>query len=77
MSSCMCFHTQTLFLQDNEETALHLAIDQEEDGYSLHLVDFILQNSTKWVSLFELRSYKKSERPTINNAIVQYAGLDE
>ena len=29
---------------ENSETALHLAIEKE-DGYSLHIVDFILQNS--------------------------------
>ncbi|KAK3088884.1 hypothetical protein FSP39_024982 [Pinctada imbricata] len=30
---------------ENGETALHLAIDRE-DGYSLHIVDFIIQNSS-------------------------------
>ena len=35
--------------QENSETALHLAIN-EEDGTSLHMVDFLLQNSNRSVS---------------------------
>ena len=36
--------------QDNNETALHLAI-QQEDGSSLPIVDFIIQNSNRSTSL--------------------------
>lgn len=33
-----------MLFQENSGTALHLAIEKE-DGYSLHIVDFIVQNS--------------------------------
>lgn len=35
-------HALVIF-QENSGTGLHLAIEKE-DGYSLHIVDFILQN---------------------------------
>ncbi|XP_064596881.1 arf-GAP with SH3 domain, ANK repeat and PH domain-containing protein 2-like isoform X3 [Liolophura sinensis] len=37
--------TTTLHNMPNEETALHLAVSQEQDGTALHMVDFIIQNS--------------------------------
>ena len=45
--NCAHFHCDYFPSKENDETALHLAIDQEEDGTTLHLVDFILQNSNK------------------------------
>ena len=45
LSSCL------VFSQENGETALHLAI-LEDDGSSLPLVDFLIQNSATWVVFF-------------------------
>jgi len=45
----LAYTTCLWFCQSNEETALHLAILQD-DGSSLYMVDFIIQNTNRSVS---------------------------